>query len=137
MSHPLILPMLAQMSLTFLILMCLAPRRVLAVKAAGGVKGLIKAGGFTRSIINHGDNLKNQFETPVIFYALCLLFIVTQGEGVSSAVHIAAWIYVGARVVHALIHTTYNRIFPDRFLVFLISVVALLVMLGSAISQAL
>lgn len=135
MSHPLVLPMLIQMGLTLLILLCLAPRRVAAVKKAGGVKGLIKAGGFSRQIVNHGDNFKNQFETPIIFYGLCLLFIATQT--VSQAAVIAAWIYVVARILHVVIHTTYNRIFPDRFLVFLIGSFALITMLIVALSKAL
>ena len=135
MSHPLILPMLIQMVLSSLILLTLAPRRIAAVKKAGGVKGLIKAGGFKKPVVSHGDNFKNQFETPVMFYALCLLFIAT--GAVSGVATIAAWVFVTARIIHAAIHLTYNRIFPDRFVVFLIGSVALIVMIVAALMQAL
>lgn len=134
MSHPLVLPMLIQMALAFLILLTLAPRRVVTIKKAGGVKGLIKAGGFNKSLINHSDNFKNQFELPVIFYALCLLFIATSTGG--KVVVIAAWVFVASRVVHTLIQTTNNVIFPNRSLVFLIGALALMTMLGTAIAQA-
>lgn len=135
MSHPLVLPMLLQMALAFLILLTLAPRRVMTVKKAGGVKGVIKAGGFKKSLINHSDNFKNQFELPVIFYALCLLYVATGTS--SQAAVIAAWVFVISRIVHTLIQTTNNIIFPNRFSVFLIGSIALMVMLGIAIAKAL
>ena len=134
MSHPLVLPMLLQMVLTSLVILCLAPRRVAAVKKAGGVSKLIKAGGFTKSIITHGDHLKNQFEIPVLFYALCLLFIAT--SIISQIVTIAAWIFVVSRCVHAAIHLTYNRIFPDRFVSFVVGAFAIIVMIVVALMKA-
>jgi hypothetical protein len=118
-----------------LILFILAPRRVTAVKKAGGVAGLRKAGGFSESIVNMGDNLKNQFELPVLFYAISILFITT-GNTTSSVV-IAAWVFVVFRILHAIIHCTNNIIFPTRFLLFLISSLALTYMLIMAFMQAL
>lgn len=135
MTHPLILPMLIQMAIPVVILFCLAPRRVRAVKKAGGVAGLRKAGGFSTSIVNMGDNLKNQFEVPVIFYGLAILFIMS-GE-VSRAVVIAAWVFVVFRIFHAIVQCTNNQIFPTRFLLFLISSLALTFMLVSAFILAL
>jgi len=135
MSHPLVLPMLLQMVLAFCILLTLAPRRISAIKKAGGIKGLVKAGGFSQKLINHSDNFKNQFELPVIFYALCLLFIATGTA--SQAAMIAAWVFVLSRIVHTLIQTTNNVIFPTRFLVFLVGAVALMVMIGVALTKAL
>lgn len=130
MDHPLVLPMLIQMSIPVIILFILAPRRVNAVKKAGGVKGLRKAGGFKLSIVNMGDNLKNQFELPVLFYALSILFII-DGEVFQSLV-IAAWVFVVFRILHALVHCTNNVIFPTRFILFLISSLALTYMLVMA-----
>ena len=127
MTHSLILPMLIQMSIPVVILFILAPRRVAAVKKAGGVSGLRKAGGFSTSIVNMGDNLKNQFELPVIFYALSLLFILVGNT--PRSVIIAAWVFVGFRILHAIVHCTKNQIFPTRFLLFLISSLALTYML--------
>lgn len=135
MSHPLVLPMLLQMVLALITLLILAPRRVSAVKNAGGVKGLIAAGGFSRSLVNHGDNFKNQFELPVIFYALCLVFM-TAGSATQLVV-ISAWVFVASRIIHTLIQTTNNKIFPNRFAAFLIGALALIVMTVAAFIQAL
>jgi len=127
MTHSLILPMLIQVGLTLLILFWLAYGRLTAIRKAGDLQGLIKQGGFKPKIINRSDNVKNQFEIPVIFYALCLLFIAT--NTVSQGVVITAWIFVIARFFHAFVHTTFNTIFPHRFLCYLISALALVVML--------
>lgn len=135
MTHPLILPMLMQMSIPIVILYILAFRRVSAVKKAGGVAGLRKVGGFTESVKNMGDSLKNQFEMPVLFYALCLAFIAV-GETTQCLI-IAAWVFVVFRVLHALVHCTKNTIFPTRFFVFFVSGIALTVMLVCAFCQAL
>ena len=134
MTHPLILPMLIQMSMSVLLLYWLAYGRVTSVKKAGGVAGLREAGGFVPKIVNRGDNFKNQFELPVIFYALCLLFIVTDSS--NTGLVIAAWVFVASRVLHTLIHVTNNKIFPNRFLAFLIGGLALSVMLAVAVLKA-
>lgn len=64
---------------------------------------------------NIADNFRNLFETPVLFYALCLAMAVTQQ--VTSAMFAAAWVYVGLRVLHSAIHCTYNRVM-HRFAAF-------------------
>ncbi len=134
MNHPLVLPMLIQMSLTVLLLFWLAYGRITTIKKAGGVGALIKAGGFDKKLVNRGDNFKNLFELPVLFYGLCLLFIAT-GEAGAGAV-IAAWVFVASRIIHTLVQTTNNVIFPTRFLVFLIGALSLCVMLVIATLKA-
>lgn len=134
MSHPLVLPMLVQMSLAIFILFWLAYGRVTTIKKLGGVKALREAGGFDKKLINRSDNFTNQFELPVIFYALCLLFIVS--GAVNSAVIIAAWVFVLSRILHTIIQTTNNVIFPNRFFVFLIGALSLITMLVIGFTKA-
>ena len=134
MTHPLILPMLIQMSLAVILLFSLAFRRISTLKKLGGIEALRAAGGFKPEIVNMSDNLKNQFEIPVIFYAVSILFIVAGDT--SQAVIIAAWVFVGFRILHSIVHCTNNKIFPNRFLVFLISALALCFMLVTAIVRA-
>lgn len=134
MSHPLVLPVLIQTALALCLLLTLAPRRVSAVKKAGGVKALAKAGGFNESLKNHANNYNHQFELPVVFYALCLVFIAT--GTVSQTVVIAAWVFVASRIVHTFVQVTKNIIFPYRFLSFLVGALALIVMLAVAITKA-
>ena len=135
MSHPLVLPMLLQMFLAVFILFWLAYGRVTTIKKLGGVKALRDAGGFNKKLINRSDNFTNQFELPVVFYALCLLFIIA--GPVSGAVVAAAWVFVISRIIHTFIQTTNNVIFPNRFFVFLIGALSLITMLVIAITKAL
>jgi hypothetical protein len=75
--------------------------------------------------VQASDNYRNLFEMPVLFYALCALVLAT---GSSSAFFAAgAWIYVMLRIVHSVIHCTYNRVM-HRFVVFATSFVVLVVL---------
>ncbi len=54
------------------------------------------------------DNLRNLFEMPVLFYALCL---AATAAGVATPLLVdGAWAFVVLRAVHSLIHCTYNRV---------------------------
>ena len=125
MSHPLILPMLIQMCMSIAILFWLAYSRVSRISKQGLAE--IRKTGFPAHVNNASDNFKNQFEVPVIFYALSLLIMVAGTA--TTIIVLAAWVFVIGRIIHALIQLTKNIIFPWRFLVFLITVVALIVML--------
>ncbi len=125
MSHPLIWPMLVHMSMTILILFWLAYSRVSRIAKQGMAE--IRKKGFPVHVTNASDNFKNQFEVPVIFYALSILIIMA-GTATQTIV-LAAWVFVIGRIIHAFIQLTKNIIFPWRFLIFLITVLALIVML--------
>jgi hypothetical protein len=73
------------------------------------------------SVVNR--NYMNLLEIPVLFYVVCLAFFVTHRVG-PAAVWLA-WIYVGLRMVHSLIHLTSNRV-VQRFYVFATSNVVLM-----------
>ena len=70
-------------------------------------------------------NLMNLLEMPVLFYVVCLMLYVTGGAS-SGAVELG-WAYVVLRVVHSLIHLTYNRV-VHRLTVFALSNAVLFVM---------
>jgi hypothetical protein len=80
------------------------------------------------------DNFRNLFETPVLFYVVCILAIVV---GIASKAFVAlAWIYVALRCAHSVIHCTYNHV-RHRFYAFgasLAVLVAMWVTLAVAIS---
>jgi hypothetical protein len=58
------------------------------------------------SVLTPADNLRNLFEVPVLFYAVCLyLFVTNQVDGTYVA---AAWGFVAFRVAHSAIHCTVN-----------------------------
>ena len=122
-------PMLMQIALSVTILFWLAYSRVSRVAKQGVAE--IRKTGFPAHVNNASDNFKNQFEVPVVFYALCLFFAVT--NGVTQTVLVTAWVFVLARIVHALIQLTKNVIFPYRFGAFLISALAVVVMIVLAV----
>ena len=119
------LPFLTQAAMTIGILFWLAWSRVSRISKQG-MAAIVKTG-FPKHVDNASNNLKNQFELPVIFYAICLFFFAT--NGVTQTVMVTAWIFVAARIAHALVHLTKNIIFPYRFLSFLISALSLTVMI--------
>lgn len=66
--------------------------------------------------VQAADNFRNLLETPILFYALAAIAV---GVGyVPQWLVIGAWVYVSLRVVHSLIHCTYNKIM-HRLLAFL------------------
>ena len=69
-----------------------------------------------------GDSYGNQFELPVLFFALCLILFLT--NSVSPPAVMIAWAFAISRVAHALIHLSFNHIMT-RFSVFFIGVLSL------------
>lgn len=70
-------------------------------------------------------NFSNQFETPVLFFALVLIAIHVGATGYVMAA--LAWAFVATRVVHTLIHTGGNDL-RQRALVFAAGVACLFLM---------
>jgi hypothetical protein len=66
-------------------------------------------------------NLANQFELPVIFYALALLLIALGKVTVVDVV--AAWVFVAGRIIHTLVQTLTNNV-PLRGQIFMINFLA-------------
>ncbi|RKQ71355.1 hypothetical protein DES40_0670 [Litorimonas taeanensis] len=130
-DNALYLPILVQVTLSVSILFWLAWSRVSRV-AKEGIKEIRKTG-FPVHVVNASDNYKNQFELPVLFYVLCLFFILT--ETITQTIIVSAWVFVVARIVHAFVQLTKNIIFPWRFLSFLVSTLAVTFLLLHAFIQ--
>jgi len=123
-----LLPMLALGGWTFLVLLQIPFRRFRA-----GFRGQVTAEDFRYgeservppevSIPNR--NLMNLLEMPVLFYALTLTLVVTRRADVTALV--LAWVYVGLRVGHSLVHLSYNRV-RHRLIIYAASNVVLGVM---------
>lgn len=71
------------------------------------------------------DNLKNLFEMPVLFYVAALLAIVLLIQDVLLIR--LAWAFVILRIVHSVVHCTYNRVM-HRFIAYLASCLFLILM---------
>ena len=72
-------------------------------------------------------NLANQFELPVIFYAVVVLLVATHNVTLTDVV--AAWAFVAGRVIHTLVQTLTDNV-PLRGQVFLINFAAVVVLVG-------
>jgi len=119
---PLLIPLLAQVALTFIMMLIMYRKRVSEMKS----KRIHPQRTKTRSIA-HGvltdsesaaDNYANLFESPVLFYTAILLTLMLMVQ--DSILVSLAWLYVGSRYVHSFIHVTYNRVM-HRFSVFIFS----------------
>lgn len=121
-------PLFLQVALTFVISITMAVFRVMESVRDPKVSSAVQQGrsdvyGRTATLLS--DNLKNQFEFPVLFYAAVLLGIAT--GPISDHFVTLAWVFVLGRVAHAAVHCTLN-IVALRFVVFGVSLVALLLM---------
>ena len=85
-------------------------------------------------VSNPSDNLKNLFELPTIFYAVVLYLYVT--HKVDGAYVVAAWVFFALRVLHSVVHCTFNLI-PMRFFLYVVSAGALWFMVVRAAVAAL
>jgi hypothetical protein len=80
-------------------------------------------------IARPANNLRNLFELPVLFYALCLCLYVTASV---DGVHVAsAWTFVALRGAHSAVHCTCN-IVVLRFVAYAAAALALWFMLVRA-----
>ena len=77
------------------------------------------------SVLKINNCIRNQFEVPVLIYVS--IFILWSLGAVNVFVHVASWLFVGTRIVHAYIHTGSNYV-PLRRSVFSIGVLILLVL---------
>jgi hypothetical protein len=64
----------------------------------------------------------NLLELPMLFYVVCVVLYVT-ADGARLGV-LVAWAFVALRIVHSLIHLTYNHVL-HRLFAFTLSNVAL------------
>ncbi|MEC8427497.1 MAG: MAPEG family protein [Pseudomonadota bacterium] len=72
------------------------------------------------------NNFKNLFEVPVLFYVVCLCAAML--NSVDAMMLNCAWGFVLLRVIHSVIHCTYNRVM-HRFMAYMGSCLLLGVML--------
>ncbi len=73
------------------------------------------------SVSNPSDNFKNLFEIPVLFYVLVIYLSIVQQV---DLVYVnAAWIFFGFRVLHSMVHCTFNNVML-RFYLYLCSSIA-------------
>lgn len=102
-------PMIAHAALVFFLYWLLSRKRAEAVRA-----GSAEAGQFREnrqeppeSLLVH-NNLKNQFELPVLFHAICLALYASTADNWGTVA--LSWIFVLSRYLHSYVHLTSNRL---------------------------
>ena len=121
-------PMLAQIGLTFFLYAWLTYARWRAVEDGLADYSAFEFGrGEPPHVARITRNLANQFELPVIFYAMIVLLIVIDDVRLTDV--IAAWIFFFGRLAHALVQTlTDNVVLRGR--VFMINFLAVCVLVA-------
>ena len=121
-------PMLAMFLWTFLVMllnMRVRVRSILRRDLSGRYFELFQGGTPPETVVKVGNHFHNLMEMPPLFYVVCILIMVM---GTSDGLFvILAWIYVGLRVAHSLVHLTCNFV-PLRFSFFFAGTIVLLAM---------
>jgi hypothetical protein len=115
-------PVLAQIGLTFFLYAWLTVARTIAVRNGETESACFVLGrDEPLHVARITRNLANQFELPVIFYALVVLLIAT---GRVTWIDIAAaWVFFAGRIIHALVQTLTDNV-PLRGRIFVINFLA-------------
>jgi hypothetical protein len=120
-------PVITQVFLTLFVYL-----RLLIVKKRAAAEGLVdrtrvalRDDAWPDYVIQVNNNIRNQFELPVLFYVLStVLWLLDSVHGVAVG---AATVFVLSRIVHAGIHLSINAVPPRRH-TFTVGWVAVLVM---------
>ena len=138
-NESLAMPLLGMFTLTMLVWVYMFVRRMSYItahklnaqdmKTPSAVEDLIPD-----EVAASSHNLRNLFEVPVVFYAVCLYLMVA---GQVDQIHVyCAWSFLIFRVIHSVIHCSYNLVI-HRFVAYIVSCLALWVMVVRALISVL
>ena len=97
----------------------------LAKPLPGGRRGIDLEPLLPDSVNWKAHNYAHLHEQPTVFYVVLVLLAISNG---ASTLDIQlAWAYTGLRIAHSVVHVTTNFV-PVRFLLFLLSTLALLIL---------
>jgi hypothetical protein len=121
------LPVLAQVLITIAGFMLLGVRKAKALRAGGvdRTKTALDNDAWPDYVLMVSNNIRNQFQVPVLFYVLCFVFYSI--AAVTTTVLVLAWAFVISRAIHAYIHMSSNYV-PSRFRVFAIGLIIIIIM---------
>ncbi len=127
-------PVLAQVLLTLIVYVLLIREKIRAIKAGkvDQARRPLYDDAWPESVIQINNNLRNQYELPILFYVVSIALWALEAVGVVALV--AAWAFAASRIVHAYIHLTSNYV-PNRRRVFTVGWWILVVMTLMALWQ--
>ena len=130
------LPIIAQIALTFYVYIALIVAKNKAVKAGevNEERRALYEDAWPVSVQKINNNIRNQFEVPVLFYVLCVVLWAINGVGIFSLS--IAWLFVISRCMHVYVHTGSNYV-PLRRKLFTFGVVMLILLMILCLSSLL
>ena len=122
-----LLPLFVEVLLTFALMFWMARSRIGALKAGQVKMGDVALGqtNWPPRVQAAANAFSNQFELPVLFYALVPLALLTRKADLLFVV--LAWAFVATRLVHAGVFVTSNHV-PTRFRAYMAGVLVLFVL---------
>lgn len=123
----LVIPFLAQICLSLVTTFMLATARLGALKRREVRLSAIAISNeaWPNPVRLLTNNYANQFESPVLFYAMILMALHLGATGIGMVA--AAWVFVASRLGHSLVHLNGNNV-RRRFYVFGTGILALTTM---------
>lgn len=120
-------PVLAQVALTLFVYVALIKTKIRALRAGKVDKARLALhdDAWPDDVMQINNNIRNQFELPVLFYVLCVMLWVL--DAVHWVALATALVFVVSRVVHVWIHIGTNFV-PARRRAFTVGWYALAVM---------
>jgi hypothetical protein len=105
-----LLPLLAQVVLTFALLWLTGSSRVASVRRGETKVRDIALGqlNWPEHITKIGNSYNNQFQLPVLFYVVVILAYVLRTADLLLVV--LSWLFLATRLGHAYIHVTSNHV---------------------------
>lgn len=126
---PILLPLLAQVLLTFTVWFYLYARRLPEISGRkidlADLRDRAAAHKLLPASASASNNLKNLFEVPILFYLAVLLSLVLIVQ--DDLLVYLAWGFVALRAVHSFIHCSYNNV-SHRFAAYALSCLLLMFM---------
>lgn len=123
----LIAPLSAQIALTLLLLFAMGAARVKAImkKQVRAKDVALRQPAWPEQATRIGNAFHNQLETPLLFYVLVIILILTKQA--DSTYLYMAWGFVILRVIHAAIHVS-TSLPVARFYIFVLASTVLTLM---------
>lgn len=120
-------PVFVQVLLTFVLMNWMRAERFAAIRRGEATLGNIalREANWPPRATQIANAFHNQLELPILFYALVAFLMITTQVNIWFLV--LAWVFVIARVVHAVVHTTSNQV-RQRFVTHAIGAAVLFIM---------
>ena len=121
------LPVLLQVLLTLYayILLGRAKSRATRASLVNDARRALHADAWPDAVIQINNNIRNQFELPVLFYVLVVVLWAVDAAGTPALA--VAWLFALSRVAHLYVHTGSNYV-PLRRKVFTFGVIMIIVL---------